>query len=82
VPLSQLKGDIVSVIFRGISPHDLGAVEQASAKPIDGNVEMTVYIWDEWNPTNLIATRFKLGTAIARSLAEELKAAIAAAELK
>src|SRR3979411_668788 len=80
--LSQLRGHIMSVIFRGISPHDLGPVEQVSAKATGSNVEMTVYIWDEWNPTNLVATRFQLEPAMARLLAEDLKAAVAAAELK
>jgi hypothetical protein len=74
-------GYIVSVIFRGISPHDLGSVEQVSAKPVDANVEMTLYIWDEWNPTNLITARFQLAPAAAHLLAENLKSAAAAAEL-
>ena len=48
------RGDtIMAVIFRGLSPHDLSAVDFGVARPLDGNVEMTLYVLDDWHsPTS------------------------------
>jgi hypothetical protein len=60
------------VDFKGSSPHDLGLVLLATVSLVDGNVEMTMHILDDWHrPTNQIV-RVQMGPAIARELSERL----------
>jgi hypothetical protein len=58
--------------FKGSSPHDLGLVQLATVQAVDGNVEMTLHILDDWHrPTNQIV-RVQMGPAVARELSERL----------
>jgi hypothetical protein len=68
----------VTIIYKGLPPHDLGPAETASARASDGNVEVTLHVLDDWHSPTLMAIRVKMPPSVARSLADEL--ALAAAE--
>jgi hypothetical protein len=72
----------MAVIFRGLSPHDLSAVDSGVARPLDGNVEMTLYVLDDWHSPTSHAIRAPMQPAVARALANALMAAAAQAEAK
>jgi hypothetical protein len=58
--------------FRGPPPHDLGTVEMATAQSINGNVELALYILDDWHrPTDQIV-RVQMAPSVARAVAERL----------
>ena len=60
------------VDFKGLGPHDLGAVQLATVQLVDGNVEMTLHILDDWHrPTNQVV-RAQMVPSVARTLAERL----------
>src|SRR5262245_32783774 len=42
------EGTAMVAEFRGPPPHDLGTVEMATAQFADGNVELALYILDDW----------------------------------
>jgi hypothetical protein len=65
----------VTIIYKGLPPHDLGPAETASARSIDGNVEVTLHVLDDWHSPTLIAIRIKMPPGVARSLADELATA-------
>jgi hypothetical protein len=67
----------MAVEFRGAPPHDLGTVEIATADFVDGNVEVRLYLLDDWHrPINQVV-RVQMDSSVARSLAERLTAAVA-----
>jgi hypothetical protein len=68
----------MAVEFRGAPPHDLGTVEIATADVVDnGNVEVRLYLLDDWHrPINQVV-RVQMDSSVARSLAERLTAAAA-----
>jgi hypothetical protein len=70
----------MTVEFRGAPPHDLGTVEIATANLVDGNVEVTLYVLDDWHrPTDQVV-RVQMDPSVARSLAERLTS-VAAGEV-
>jgi hypothetical protein len=67
----------MAVEFRGAPPHDLGTAEIATADFVDGNVEVRLYLLDDWHrPINQVV-RVQMDSSVARSLAERLTAAVA-----
>jgi hypothetical protein len=65
--------------FRGPPPHDLGTVEMATAQSVNGNVELALYILDDWHrPTDQIV-RVQMAPSVARAVAERLLSAAGAA---
>ena len=70
----------MTIIFKGLSPHDLGPAESASARAIDGSVEVTLHVLDDWHSPTLVAIRIKMPPSVARSLADQLTPVAAQAE--
>jgi hypothetical protein len=68
------------ITFKGLPPHDLGPAESASARSVDGNVEMTLYVLDDWHSPTSVAIRVQMPPSVARSLADRLTAAAVEAE--
>ena len=69
----------MAVEFTGLPPHDLGIAELATAQFADGNVEVTLYVLDQWHRPNAAVVRVQMTPAVARALAEHLTGAVAAA---
>jgi hypothetical protein len=71
----------MAIIFTGFSPHDLTAAESGTARPVDGNVELTLYVLDDWNSPVTHAIRVPMQPSVARTLGSDLTAAAVEAEL-
>jgi hypothetical protein len=70
----------VVVDFRGAPPHDIGLAQLAMAECVEGNIEVTLHLLDDWHrPTDQVV-RVQMTPSVARSLAERLIAAAAQAE--
>jgi hypothetical protein len=70
----------VSIIFKGLPPHDLGPAESASARSLGGDVEVTLHVLDDWHSPTLVAIRIKMPPSVARSLADQLTPVASQAE--
>jgi hypothetical protein len=57
----------VTIIYKGLSPHDLGPAESASARSIDGSVEVTLHVLDDWHSPTLLAIRVRMPATVARA---------------
>jgi hypothetical protein len=58
--------------FRGSPPHDLGITELATIRPVDGNIEVTLHILDDWHRPMREVVRVQMAPSVALSLAERL----------
>jgi hypothetical protein len=81
-PQSQVGDSVMAIIFKGFSPHDLSAMESGTARSVDGKVEMTLYVLDEWRSPTSHAIRVPMQPSVARTLANHLTAAAVEAELE
>ena len=70
------------VEYKGLPPHDLGTAEIASARLVDGNIEVTLHILDDWGNPVARVVRVEMASSIARSLADDLTAAAAEAKTR
>lgn len=70
----------MSIIFKGLPPHELGPAESASARASGGDVEVTLHVLDDWHSPTLVAIRVKMPPSVARSLADQLTSIAAQAE--
>jgi hypothetical protein len=70
---------LVAIDFKGSSPHDLGLVQLATAQLVEGNIEMTLHILDDWHRPSYQIVRAQMTPSLARSLAERLWGSIAQA---
>lgn len=70
----------MTIIYKGLSPHDLGPAESASARSVDGSVEVTLHVLDDWHSPTLLAIRVRMPATVARSLADQLVLAAAGGE--
>jgi hypothetical protein len=68
------------VEFRGPPPHDIGTVEVATARSVDGLVEVAMHILDDWHRPIAQVVRVQMSPSVARSLAERLVAVAAEAQ--
>jgi hypothetical protein len=60
------------VEFRGSPPHDLGIAELATVRPLDGNLEVTLHIFDDWHRPIRKVVRVTMAPSMALSIAERL----------
>jgi hypothetical protein len=60
------------VEFRGSPPHDLGIAELATVRPLDGNLEVTLHIFDDWHRPIREVVRVTMAPSMALSIAERL----------
>ena len=65
----------MAIVFKGLPPHDLAPARSVAAHPKDGNVEVTLWVPDEWHPPTSIAIRVEMPPTVARELAAVLIAA-------
>jgi hypothetical protein len=65
------------VDFKGSPPHDLGTAELATIQTVNGNIEVTLHILDDWHRPTAQIVRVQMAPALARSLAERLGIAAA-----
>jgi len=70
------------VEYKGFPPHDLGTAEIATARFVDGNIEVTMHIPDDWGNPVARVVRVEMASSIARSLAEDLTVAAEAAKTR
>ena len=56
------------VDFKGPPPHDLGTAELATIQTVDGNIELTLHILDDWHRPTAQIVRVQMAPALARSL--------------
>jgi hypothetical protein len=70
----------VSIIFKGLPPHELGPAESASARSSGKDVEVTLHVLDDWHSPTLVAIRVKMPSSVARSLAAQLTSVATQAE--
>jgi hypothetical protein len=63
------------VDYKGSPPHDLGTAELATIQTVNGNIEVTLHILDDWHRPTAQIVRVQMTPALARSLAERLAAA-------
>ena len=68
------------VDFKGSPPHDLGTAELATIQTVDGSIEVTLHILDDWHRPTAQIVQVRMTPALARSLAERLGIAATAAE--
>jgi hypothetical protein len=73
------EGSIMVAEFRGPPPHDLGIAELATARSINENIEMTLHVVDDWHRPTPQIVRLQVTSSAARSLLEQLTAAVAEA---
>ena len=68
------------VDFKGSPPHDLGTAELATIQTVDGSIEVTLHILDDWHRPTPQIVQVRMTPTLARSLAERLGLAAAASE--
>ena len=70
----------MTIVFRGLPPHDLAPARSTSVQSLNGNVEVTLYVPDDWHPPSSIPIRIQMTPVVARSLAERLMTVAAEVE--
>jgi len=70
----------MTIVFKGLAPHDLAPARSISVQSLNRNVEVTLYVPDDWHPSTSIPIRIQMTPVIARSLAERLMAVAAEVE--
>jgi hypothetical protein len=65
----------MAIVFKGLPPHDLAPARSVAAHPRGRNVEVTLWVPDDWHPPTSIAVRVEMSPAVARDLAAVLTAA-------
>jgi hypothetical protein len=70
----------VAIVFKGLPPHDLAPARSVGVHTKNGNVEVTLYVPDDWHPPTSIAIRVEMTPPIARELADRLMATAAEVE--